>query len=517
MLFENMEHQGNSSGVHRVARWYECSVFLVSLVSLICWFTMDARAGDTITACDRLAADPWDPQRVTDGVPDSDVEVEAALDACETCVEENPDNLRLRHQLGRVLRISRERQLRYSGNPGEYPSLREREIVDGLKKAAEAGYMPAQYEFACFCRDGFAVYGDDRNRTRIHDLYHQSAEQGYAPAQWYIGFRYAYGYTSWLTGAADFDKAIQWLTLAAEQGHTQAQANLGMIYDENELFDYKGAPEDFARARHWYLRAADRGHLSSKTRLGYLFMTGHGVERDCERAATLFAEVIEWCADHRTGETEARSSDYQALANSQALQRLGTMYLMGCGVERNSNKGASLIEQAAEQFPNTTAQAQIGYLYLEGRGVPKDPEEGYKWLKLAARNGNECAALDEVALAAAGHGTPRNPDWALYRLNQLLTMTQNPTIKRAANALARRIKKENPGAQDWISRERDRNDDGLGKVVLGIFILGWLFDGGNTAPSGGYLQGDGSQPYDNAVHCDNAVEIMHEAQMMNVI
>lgn len=61
-----------------------------------------APAAQEITECDRLASHPRDPDRVTTGVPSSDVDIAAGIAACEAAVEANPDSARAHYQLGRV-------------------------------------------------------------------------------------------------------------------------------------------------------------------------------------------------------------------------------------------------------------------------------------------------------------------------------------------------------------------------------------------------------------------------------
>jgi len=56
-----------------------------------------------VTVCDTLAAHPKDPERVTDGVTRDAMDTEAAIAACQAAVEADPDNPRLRYQLGRAL------------------------------------------------------------------------------------------------------------------------------------------------------------------------------------------------------------------------------------------------------------------------------------------------------------------------------------------------------------------------------------------------------------------------------
>ena len=56
-----------------------------------------------VTDCDRLAAHPSDPDRVTAGVPESKVDSAAAIPACQAAVAADPGNGRLNYQLARAL------------------------------------------------------------------------------------------------------------------------------------------------------------------------------------------------------------------------------------------------------------------------------------------------------------------------------------------------------------------------------------------------------------------------------
>lgn len=54
------------------------------------------------TQCDVLAAHPDDPDKVSAGVKQSQVDLPAAIAACEAAVARDPTNPRLRYQLGRA-------------------------------------------------------------------------------------------------------------------------------------------------------------------------------------------------------------------------------------------------------------------------------------------------------------------------------------------------------------------------------------------------------------------------------
>lgn len=84
--------------------------------------------------CDRLAAHPEDPQRVTPGLPQEQIDFPTALAACEAAVKTEPDNPRVRYQLARLLF--------YSGQ-------NERAVAE-MKRSADAGHIQSQYIYGTF-------------------------------------------------------------------------------------------------------------------------------------------------------------------------------------------------------------------------------------------------------------------------------------------------------------------------------------------------------------------------------
>jgi TPR repeat protein len=73
-----------------------------------------------------------------------------------------------------------------------------------------------------------------------------SAEQGYAPAQLFLGLVYAAGRGI----PKDYNESIKWLRLAANQSNTAAQFYLGGLY-----FTGTGAPHDYVQAYKWFCLA----------------------------------------------------------------------------------------------------------------------------------------------------------------------------------------------------------------------------------------------------------------------
>jgi TPR repeat protein len=81
--------------------------------------------------------------------------------------------------------------------------------------------------------------------------YGLAAEQGYAGAQFNLGFLYATG----VGVPQNYTEAGRWYWLAAQQGYAEAQHNLGYLYHVGQ----GGRPQDFVQAHMWYNLAAAQG------------------------------------------------------------------------------------------------------------------------------------------------------------------------------------------------------------------------------------------------------------------
>lgn len=82
------------------------------------------------------------------------------------------------------------------------------------------------------------------------------AELGVPEAQYHLGLSY-FSNTDFESGAnfiKDYKQAVKWYTKAAEQGHVQAQVQLGICY-KNGL----GVNIDHSTAQYWWRKAADQG------------------------------------------------------------------------------------------------------------------------------------------------------------------------------------------------------------------------------------------------------------------
>jgi len=106
--------------------------------------------------------------------------------------------------------------------------------------------------------DGEAAYERGDYVTALR-LMRPLAEQGQTNAQYFIGMMYAIG-----NGVRqDYVEAVKWFRKAAEQGDASAQNSLGSMY----LNGY-GVSQDYVVAHKWFNLAAARGNkLAERNRV----------------------------------------------------------------------------------------------------------------------------------------------------------------------------------------------------------------------------------------------------------
>ena len=120
----------------------------------------------------------------------------------------------------------------------------------------------------------------------------------------------------------DTRKAVEYLSQAAGQGVSQAQVELGLIYERGE-----GVHRDMFKAFSLYSEAAERGDEMGQFFLGVMYEDGKGVEEDKAMAAQWY------CLAAEQGCAEAQNN-------------LGVLYLHGSGVPQDNKEAANLFRQA---------------------------------------------------------------------------------------------------------------------------------------------------------------------------
>lgn len=157
-------------------------------------------------ACDRFAAFPADPARVTPGVSYMRIDVARAIPACRTATETFPSVGRFWFQLGRALERA-----------ADLPAA-----VDAYDRARRLGHLGGATNLGELYRQGKGV---QRNYNQALTLFTAAANENYADAQYNIGMMKRDG----LGGAQDLAAAKEWFRRAAAQGHSDAADALARL------------------------------------------------------------------------------------------------------------------------------------------------------------------------------------------------------------------------------------------------------------------------------------------------
>ncbi len=132
-----------------------------------------------------------------------------------------------------------------------------------LRALAEAGDADAQNALGTLYSDGLAVPRDYRSAA---DWYEKAAQQGHAQAQFNLGFLHYHGAGEGdLALPQDLAQATRWLSAAAEAGNPMAAQLLGRIYSRGH-----GTEADEEAALHWSRRAAEHGLAGGQFDAGVL-------------------------------------------------------------------------------------------------------------------------------------------------------------------------------------------------------------------------------------------------------
>jgi TPR repeat protein len=220
-----------------------------------------AQSADLVL-CDRLAADPTDPDKPADvkGVPDiARSDIPTAIKFCKVAAAASRRAL---YQLGRV----------YAANQ-QLP-----EAIGAYRKAADKGSTTAMVELGVLLATGSGVPKDE---DQARKLFERAAEAGNPRGATNLA---ALAESS---GApADPGRSRALLTRAAETNSPEAQYQLGLMAAEGI-----GGPKDDVAARALFERAAAQGHAGALERMGAFAQSGRGGPQDTNAAKAYYEKA----------------------------------------------------------------------------------------------------------------------------------------------------------------------------------------------------------------------------------
>jgi uncharacterized protein len=215
-----------------------------------------AQSADLVL-CDRLAADPGDPDKPADakGVPEiapSDIPT-----AIRYCKNASGSSRRALYQLGRA----------YSANR-QIP-----EAIAAWRKAADKGSTSAMVELGVLYGTGSGVARDE---DQARKLFERAAQAGNPRGVTNLAALSGGGASS------DPARARELLAKAAET-NPEAQYQLGLM-----LADGNGGAQDDAGARRLFEKAAAQNHPGALERMGVFTQEGRGGPKDASAAKSYY-------------------------------------------------------------------------------------------------------------------------------------------------------------------------------------------------------------------------------------
>ena len=254
--------------------------------------------------------------------------------------------------------------------------------------------------------------GVEKNIDKALEYYRLSAKEGDADAQYKIdlltgtisesqrnsNFEIALDYTYGYTKIVDYQEAIKYYQMAADEGSIVSEYNIGF------LLESAMSTKQHKKANQYFIKSAEAGNVYAQTVMATKYLLGSGVKVDKKKSAYWEAKaanqgnlnsIKETANNHYVGQGVDKNYKtalqwYQKaaeLGDTESIYDLAKMHDAGEGVDKNQDKAIELYTKAAEAGYDA-AQNKLANIYFRGiNGVNKDYSESFKWAKKASEQG----------------------------------------------------------------------------------------------------------------------------------
>ncbi|CAE7036183.1 SEL1L [Symbiodinium sp. KB8] len=254
------------------------------------------------------------------------------------------------------------------------------------------------------------------------NLFVQIATSGDSAVAAAIGKRYLLGIEGF---KQDYQKAKQYLKMAANRQHSGALALLGYMYCLG-----LGTPQNLETAYAYFVTAASSNDPLGHNGLGYIYFRGTNAQ----------ARNLRLAFKHFNESAFGGSSD--------GMFNLASMYLTGSGTEQSFQKAVLYYTQALDRG-HTPAAYSLAVMHLNGIGTVRDCDIAVNLLKKVCERGEwvssklvsaydfsekqpDKAALMFLKLAEAGHEVSQMNAAHLFDHGHASLLTPDPPAQRTA-------------------------------------------------------------------------------------
>ena len=236
-----------------------CALCIILMLAAGSGSSANAQSADLVL-CDRIAADPADPDKPADVKGTAEIAQSDIATAIKFCKTASASSRRALYELGRAYAANRQMA----------------EAMSAWHKAADKGSTSAMVELGVMLGTGNGVAKDPAEARK---LFERAAEAGNPRGVTNLAA---------LSGGAASDpiKARALLSKTAETNSAEAQYQLGLM-----TADGVGGPKDDAAARALFEKAAAQGHPAAMERMGAFAQSGRGGPQDSGAAKSYYEKA----------------------------------------------------------------------------------------------------------------------------------------------------------------------------------------------------------------------------------
>ena len=224
--------------------------------------------------------------------------------------------------------------------------------------------------------------------------------------QKYIEYRIGKLYEAGKGTDINYEESVKWYQCSADQNYKYAQYSLGMMYLKE-----KGIDLNIGNKNYYQAEALRLFHLSAKQRNAYASF----------ELGKMYEKGIATNVNMKTSYTHYKNAfnEFLIMADSREddnlMYRIGKMYYVGCGVDKNEKKAIEYLE-ASGKLNNVNAQFLLAKIYMNSEN-PKI-EESLKILNKLVDANNDMAQYSMGKIYLEGKYLGKNIEESLNLLNK---------------------------------------------------------------------------------------------------
>lgn len=264
---------------------------------------------------------------------------------------------------------------------GRHVKQNYEEALQWWAKSAEQGNVQAIGNMGLCYQTGHGIAADSLKATRLYQrsikegnkaLFAQNEELA-KKGSVFSNMLIASCYQNGLGVAKDVNRAIPYLTAAAEKNCVPAQRDLGMI-----LINGKKAME----AVTWFKKGTENGDIPCTFYYGKMLVEGLGVKANKKEGANYLLKAAD-------------------AGFPQAMYYVGNCYMNGDGLTKNAEQAVKWYRLAAGKGVHN-AQWALAQCYREGNGTDINYDQALYWYAEAASKGHNRAFKNLITDSIAG-------------------------------------------------------------------------------------------------------------------